>query len=321
MITKQEDLGTMNTEALYQTDFPLPGRRQGKVRDIYAIEGTADASGQVLIIATDRISAFDVVLPTPVAGKGRLLTQISASWFDLVRSWGIIEDHLISTDPADIPGLSDEQRQSLIERVMVCRPAKVVPVECVVRGYIAGSGWSQYSQDGTICGIKLPDGLKRAERLPEPIFTPTTKADTGHDEPMSFDEVCSTLSQTLAERLRDISLQIYKQAAEYALERGLILADTKLEFGFALDDMGKPSDELILIDEIFTPDSSRYWPADSYEPGVEPFSFDKQYVRNYLQELVDAGKWDKTPPGPELTPFVVENTLKRYAQVKSKLFG
>lgn len=321
MITKQEDPRTMNTEALYQTDFPLPGRRQGKVRDIYAIAGTADASGQVLIIATDRISAFDVVLPTPVTGKGRLLTQISAAWFDLVRSWGIIEDHLISTDPADIPGLSDEQRQLLIERVMVCRPAKVVPVECVVRGYIAGSGWAQYSKDGTICGIKLPDGLMRAERLPEPIFTPTTKADTGHDEPMSFEEVCSTLSQALAERLREISLQIYKQAAEYALERGLILADTKLEFGFALDDKGNPSDELILIDEIFTPDSSRYWPADTYEPGVEPFSFDKQYVRNYLQELVDAGKWDKTPPGPELTPFVVENTLKRYAQVKSKLFG
>lgn len=321
MITKQQDPRAMKTQALYQTDFPLPGRRQGKVRDIYAIEASADASGQVLIIATDRISAFDVVLPTPIAGKGQLLTQISASWFSLVRSWGIIEDHLISTDPADIPGLNDEQRQSLIERVMVCRPAKVVPVECVVRGYIAGSGWAQYNQDGTICSIKLPDGLKRADRLPEPIFTPTTKAETGHDEPMRFDEVCSTLSPALAERLRDISLQIYKQAAEYALERGLILADTKLEFGFALDDKGNPTDELILIDEIFTPDSSRYWPADTYEPGVEPFSFDKQYVRNYLQELVDAGKWDKTPPGPELTPFVVENTLKRYAQVKSKLFG
>lgn len=321
MNNKLEDQPTMTTKAIYQTDLPLPGRRQGKVRDIYSVPSTGAASGQVLIIATDRISAFDVVLPTPVAGKGQLLTQISALWFDLVRSWDIIGDHLISTDPSDIPSLNDQQRTSLLERVMVCRPAKVVPVECVVRGYIAGSGWAQYSKDETICGIKLPAGIKRAGKLPEPIFTPTTKAETGHDEPMSFEEVCTELGQALAERLRDVSLEIYTKAAEYALERGLILADTKLEFGFALDSSGEPTDELMLIDEIFTPDSSRYWPADSYEPGVEPFSFDKQYVRNYLQELVDAGKWDKTPPGPEITQTVVENTLKRYAQVKSKLFS
>ncbi len=303
---------------LVRTRLPLPGRREGKVRDIYRLPAGSGAPPRLLIVATDRISAFDVVLPTPIPTKGRLLCEISVSWFDFIRTLGLIADHLLSDDPADLP-LGPEDRAPLEGRVMIGRAAEVVPVEFVIRGYLAGSGWKEYEQTGSVCGVRLPAGLRRSDRLPGPIFTPTTKAASGHDEPLTFDEACAAAGRPVLTRLRDVSLSIYAAAAEHALRRGMILADTKFEFGRALDERGRVSDELILIDEVLTPDSSRYWPADAYEPGREQESFDKQYVRNYLQELVDRGRWDKTPPGPPLPADVVANTLRRYVEVRDRL--
>jgi phosphoribosylaminoimidazole-succinocarboxamide synthase len=308
-------------DAVFETDLPLPGRRQGKVRDIYTLPPAAGEPPKVLIVATDRVSAFDVVMPTPVPGKGAMLTDISVRWFDFVRKLGVIDDHLLATEPDAIEGLDDGHRRQLQGRMMLGRAAKVVPVECVVRGYVAGSGWADYTKTGCVCGHTLPEGLQRCDKLPASIFTPATKADVGHDENIDFDQSCDIAGRDVMERLRDVSITIYEAAAKHAEARGIILADTKFEFGFALDASGAPTDELILIDEVLTPDSSRFWPLDDYEPGREQHSFDKQYVRNHLQELVDAGKWDKTPPGPELPPEIVRNTLARYEEARKRLFA
>lgn len=310
--------------AVYRTNLPLPDRREGKVRDIYRCPAAPAAGGsqadRVLIIATDRVSAFDVVLPTPIPGKGRLLTDISTRWFRFVRSMNIIGDHLLSTDPADVPGLDERQRAQCAGRMMLGRAAKVIPIEFVVRGYLAGSGWVEYQESQSVCGVKLPGELRQCEQLPEPIFTPATKAAKGHDENIDFETACEIAGGDLMRHLRDVSLRIYSVCAEHARSRGIILADTKFEFGYALDASGQSTDEILLIDEILTPDSSRFWPADVYEPGRDQDSFDKQYVRNYLLELVKQGRWDKSPPGPPLPDDVVANTLARYEEARRRLF-
>jgi phosphoribosylaminoimidazole-succinocarboxamide synthase len=312
---------SVSDSPVFETHLPLPGRRQGKVRDIYQIPPTLGQPGRVLIIASDRISAFDVVMPTPIPGKGRILTEISLRWFEFIRKLDLVSDHLISEHPADVPGLTPVQRTSIEGRMMLARAAKVVPIECVVRGYLAGSGWVEYKQSQTVCGIRLPAGLRQCDRLPEPIFTPATKAEVGHDENIDFERACQIAGKDVMTRLRELSLQIYKAAARHAEGRGIILADTKFEFGWSLDEKGQATSELILIDEVLTPDSSRFWPAGEYEPGRDQNSFDKQYLRNYLLELVAAGQWHKQPPGPELPDKVVHNTLARYLEARDRLFG
>lgn len=312
---------TMTSNAVYQTDLPLPGRRQGKVRDIYDVPATGDDLPGVLIVASDRISAFDVVMPDPVPGKGRELTRISTRWFTFIEELGLIDHHLMSTDPGDVPGLDGQYHDQVEGRMMYGRACSVIPVEFVVRGYIAGSGWKEYGQSGSVCGIPLPDGLERCGPLPEPIFTPATKATEGHDENIDFETACGIAGAAVMERLRDVSLRIYNAGRAYAATRGIILADTKFEFGYALDADGNPTDEILLIDEVLTPDSSRFWPADDYESGREQDSFDKQYVRNWLEEIVTAGDWDKTPPGPKLPEDVVANTLAKYREAATRLFG
>ncbi len=304
-----------------RTNLPLPGRREGKVRDVYQLPPQRGQEPRVLIVASDRISAFDVVLPTPIPGKGALLTEISTHWFNFVRKLNLVPDHIVSTDASDVPGLNDEQRRQIAGRCTIGRAAEVIPIEFVVRGYLAGSGWSEYTKTGKVCGVPLPPGLKQCDRLPEPIFTPATKAAVGHDENIDFERACEIAGRDVMTKLRDVSLKIYTAAAKYAEPRGIILADTKFEFGYALDASGKPTSEIILIDEVLTPDSSRFWPADKYEPGRDQESFDKQYVRNYLLTLVSAGKWDKTPPGPELPQEVVRGTLAKYEEARDKLFG
>jgi len=301
-------------DAVFETHLPLRGRRQGKVRDVYELPAVAGQAPQLLVVATDRISAFDVVMPTPVPGKGRLLTTISVGWFRFLRSLGIVTDHLVSTDVSAIAGLDGTQRAMLAGRSMVCRAARVVQVECVARGYLAGSGWQEYQASGTACGIPLPAGLRQCERLPEPIFTPATKAAEGHDENISFERMCDAVGGDLAARLRDLTLRIYGAAAEHARGRGLILADTKFEFGFALDANGTPTGELMLVDEVLTPDSSRYWPMQGYAPGRDQPSFDKQYLRNWLLAEVAAGRWHKEPPGPELPAEVLKETRAKYEE-------
>jgi len=318
---KKTDASSTPPAAVWETRLALPDRRQGKVRDIYMLPTRQGAGPRVLIIATDRVSAFDVVLPTPLPGKGRLLTGISAEWFDFVRRREIIDHHLLSTEPGDVPGLADDDRSVLEGRMMLGRAAEVIPIEFVVRGYLAGSGWKEYRQSQTVCGIPLPGGLGQCGRLPQPIFTPATKAAEGHDQNIDFETACAIAGRAVMERLREVSVRIYSEAAAHAEARGIILADTKFEFGYAIDERGRRTDEIILIDEVLTPDSSRFWPADEYEPGRDQNSFDKQHVRNYLQGLVDAGKWDKTPPGPELPTKVVERTLQRYAEAYDRLFG
>jgi phosphoribosylaminoimidazole-succinocarboxamide synthase len=321
MTTLTDAVAGERDQPVVRTDLPLPGRRQGKVRDIYSLPAEADRPPWLVIVATDRVSAFDVVLPTGIPGKGRLLTEISLKWFDVIRELGIIGDHVVSGDAADVPGLDAAQQSEIAGRVVIGRAAEVVPIEFVVRGYLAGSGWREYQKSQSVCGVALPAGLRNGDRLPEPIFTPTTKAATGHDEPMDFEQACSVGGREVVQRLRDAALAIYAAGAERALKRGIILADTKFEFGYALDSAGQRTDELILIDEILTPDSSRYWPADRHEPGREQDNFDKQYVRNHLQELVDAGQWDKKPPGPALPGEIVANTLSRYVEARDRLFG
>jgi phosphoribosylaminoimidazole-succinocarboxamide synthase len=312
---------TETDSAVYRTDLPLPERREGKVRDIYRVPATGDAPPRVLIVATDRISAFDVVMPEPLPGKGQLLTSVAARWFEFIRERGIIADHLLSTDPNDVPGLDDAQRATLDGRMMLGRAAEVIPIEFVIRGYITGSGWKDYQRTGSVCGIPLAEGLRNCDRLPEPIFTPATKATEGHDENIDFDTACNVAGRDVMEHLRDVSMRIYNEAHEHAASRGILLADTKFEFGYALDASGQRTDEIILIDEVLTPDSSRFWPADEYEPGREQNSFDKQIVRNYLQTLVDEGKWDKTPPGPKLRGDIVARAVARYHEVFERLFG
>ncbi len=318
MLTANSDSHT----GVMQTNLPLPGRRQGKVRDLYE---TRLASGReaLILIASDRISAFDVVMSNAVPNKGVVLTQISKFWFSMIASklGDRLKHHLLSTDPADIPGLSDKDRAMLKGRVMVGRMTKVIKVECVVRGYLAGSGWKEYQKSQTVCGIKLPPGLRQCDKLPEPIYTPSTKADVGHDENINFEQSCEIAGGELGVKLRDLSLDIYKMARDHAAERGIIIADTKFEFGLPVSEADGDPTIPILIDEVLTPDSSRFWPVDQYEPGRDQPSFDKQYVRNYLEELVKAGKWDKTPPGPMLPDDVIKGTIEKYLEAYRLLTG
>ncbi len=274
---------------------------QGKVRDIYEV---GDA---LLLVATDRISAFDVVLPNPIPDKGRVLTGISLFWFE--RTKDLVANHLVSADRRDFPGTFRDE-PSLAGRAMLVERAEVVPVECVARGYLTGSGLKQYRTEGQVCGVPLPPGLDESDRLPEPIFTPTTKAAEGHDLPLTFEETADLVGRGLAEKLKELTLTIYERAAEIALERGIIVADTKFEFGFA-------GGELILIDEALTPDSSRFWPADGYRPGRVQPSFDKQYVRDWL----DASGWDHEPPPPELPAEVVAKTALKYQEAYERMTG
>ena len=273
---------------------------RGKVRDIY------DLDDELLIVATDRLSAFDVVMPTPIPDKGRVLTQLSLFWFSLLQN--IVPNHVISS--TNFPAPFDEHVDALAGRSMVVRKTQPLPIECVVRGYISGSGWKDYQATGKICGIALPTGLRESDRLPEPIFTPASKATSGHDENISFEQASMVIGKNLAERVRNVSLEIYRQAAAYAEPRGVILADTKFEFGMLRD-------ELIWIDEALTPDSSRFWPADQYKPGGAQPSFDKQFVRDYLERI----RWPKTPPGPELPEEVVAATRAKYRQAFRILAG
>ncbi|MCA9288235.1 MAG: phosphoribosylaminoimidazolesuccinocarboxamide synthase [Phycisphaerales bacterium] len=328
----------LDSTALDSTALTLPNPRHGKVRDLYDLP---DPTGQprVLIVATDRLSAFDVVLPTPIPAKGRVLTQMAVFWMRFVESRGLARTHLLSTDPGEIPdaaltgdpalsgGDAAAGRERLVGRIMIARACRVVPVECVVRGYIEGSGWKDYQATGSICGVSLPPGLSQADRLPQPIFTPATKEQVGaHDENVSFDRAVEHLGalgwpepRRLLTTLRDRSLAIYTAASAYALARGIIIADTKFEFGVALDE-GEGGDP-ILIDEALTPDSSRFWPADAYEPGQAQRSFDKQFVREYLETLVARGEWDKRAPGPTLPADIVARTLERYERARDLLTG
>ncbi len=310
------------TDAVTITHLPLPGRRQGKVRDVYELPGHAGSSARrLLIVATDRISAFDVIMPTPIPGKGALLTDISVKWFDLLRSKKLIGDHLLSTDADRLDMLSVADREMLRGRVMICRAVQIVPVECVARGYLAGSGWTEYQESGRICGVAVKPGLKQGDEIPGgPIFTPATKETSGHDINIGFEAMAASVGGPLAERLRSLTLAIYKVAAAHARAHGLILADTKFEFGFALDAEGNPTDELLLADEVLTPDSTRYWPKENWTPGREQESFDKQFLREYLLGLVRTGTWDRNPPGPELPQEIVAKTYKRYVEARERLF-
>jgi len=274
---------------------------RGKVRDIF------EAGDDLMMVATDRISAFDVVLPQPIPGKGQVLTGMSLHWFDRTRN--LVANHLITADATAFPApFTGDTR--LAGRAMLVRRAKVVPIECVARGYLAGSGWKEYRTTGRVCGIELPTGLVESDRLPQPIFTPSTKETTGHDINISLDEMAERVGRGLAERLKELTLSLYGFAAAHALERGIVLADTKFEFGFA-------GGELILIDEVLTPDSSRFWPADLYAPGGQQPSFDKQYVRDSL----DATGWDHEPPPPDLPQDVIEQTGHRYREAYERITG
>ncbi|MEO6390839.1 MAG: phosphoribosylaminoimidazolesuccinocarboxamide synthase [Pyrinomonadaceae bacterium] len=278
--------------------------RRGKVRDVYSVDDQ-----HLLIVATDRLSAFDCVLPTPIERKGEILTAISRFWFDRVAQ--IVSHHLITTGVDEMPDAVRAHADQLRGRCMFVRRTEVVPVECVVRGYLAGSGWKDYQRNGEVCGIPLPAGMVEAQKLAEPIFTPATKAESGHDLNISFDEMASTVSLDIAERLRDYTFALYTYARDYAAGRGIIIADTKFEFG--LDQDGR----ILLIDEIFTPDSSRFWPADKYEAGGSPPSFDKQFVRDYLESL----EWDKHPPAPALPDEIALATTERYLEAYRLLTG
>ncbi len=289
--------------ALYRSTIgTLPLGNQGKVRDIYDVD-----ADHLLIVTSDRISAFDVVLPDPIPGKGRVLTTVSNFWF--ARTEHLIGNHLTGRS-LDSIGLAEGEVNQLEGRAIVVKKLTPLPVEAIVRGYIIGSGWKDYQRSGAVCGITLPAGLQQAQQLPEPIFTPSTKAEAGeHDENISFEHAVELLGSGLAEKVRRLSLAIYQQAAEYARERGIIVADTKLEFG--TDRNG----ELFLIDEVVTPDSSRFWPADSYRTGISPPSFDKQYVRDYLETL----DWDKRAPGPALPEEVIRQTSAKYKEAQDRL--
>lgn len=324
MTPSNTENGHVGGAAPVRIDLPLV--RRGKVRDVYELPPGEDGGGRLLFVASDRVSAFDVVLPTPIPGKGRLLTQIAAWWFGFIQRKGLAETHLLSTDVDEIPAgaLGEGAREWLEGRVTIGRKCRVVPVECVVRGYLEGSGWKDYQRTGTVCGVPLPKGLRQCDRLPEPIFTPATKAADGHDENITFEQAAEQVGLETMGVLRDLSLAIYRAAAEHALSRGIIIADTKFEFGIPEDDAaraGRAWAQPVLIDEALTPDSSRFWPADDYEPGRAQKSFDKQFVREYLETLVAEGKWDKTPPGPELPPGVVQGTLERYTQARDRLCG
>lgn len=287
------------------TSTRLPGVERvasGKVRDVYK------AGDDLLIVATDRISAFDCILPQGIPGKGRVLTQMSLFWFDLLR--GAVPNHLITADVDAYPAALRAYRGQLEGRSMLVKRCRMEPIECVARGYVSGSGWKDYRQSGAICGIPLPAGLTESSRLPEPIFTPATKAETGHDENISIETAARAVGGETAARLRDLTLAIYKKASDYAESRGIIIADTKFEFGWH-------NDELLLADEVLTPDSSRFWPRGDYKPGGPQKSFDKQFVRDYLETL----DWNKQPPAPSLPPDVIEKTAAKYREAYTLLTG
>jgi phosphoribosylaminoimidazole-succinocarboxamide synthase len=276
--------------------------RRGKVRDVY------DLGDRLLLVATDRISAYDVVMPTGIPDKGRILTSLSLWWFDFLAD--LTPNHLVTADVRRMPPPVRAHARELDGRTMLCRKASVFPVECVVRGYLAGSGWREYQKSRTVCGVPLPGGLRQCDRLPEPIFTPATKAESGHDENISFERAADLLGAKAAAELRDRSLAVYKKAADYARRHGILIADTKFEWGEA-------DGRILLIDEVLTPDSSRFWPADTYEPGHDQPSFDKQFLRNWLDTL----DWNKTPPGPNLPDDIVAKTRAKYVEAYERLTG
>ena len=289
---------------LLRTDYSgLELHASGKVRDVYRID-----ADHLLFIATDRISAFDYVLATGIPHKGRVLTQISLFWFDFLKD--IVPNHVVTADVTRYPAVLRPHADELRGRSMMVMRAEMFPVECVARGYLSGSGWKEYKATGTVCGIQLPPGLKESDRLPEPIFTPATKATTGHDINISFEDMCKLVDPGLSRQLRDLTLNIYKKAADYALQRGIIIADTKFEFG-------QTAQGITLADEVLTPDSSRFWPADTYQPGKAQNSYDKQYVRDYLEEI----RWNKQPPAPALPPDVALRTSEKYLEAYRQLTG
>lgn len=292
----------MPHEVVLSTNLPLPLFGRGKVRDTY------DLGDRLLMVASDRISAFDAILPNGIPDKGRVLTMLSAFWFG--RTGEIIRNHLLSTAMSDLPDELQPSAEMLAGRFMIVRKAKRLDFECVVRGYLAGSGWLDYQRTGAVCGVQLPAGLRQADQLPEPIFTPATKAESGHDINISLDEMKNEVGEDLGQAIADVSLAIYRAAAAYALDRGIIIADTKMEFGL-LDD------QLILIDELLTPDSSRFWAVGEYAPGSSPPSFDKQYVRDWLE----SSSWNKQPPAPALPDEVVAGTASRYREAYEWLTG
>jgi phosphoribosylaminoimidazole-succinocarboxamide synthase len=281
----------------------LPRLGKGKVRDIYAV-----GSDKMLIVASDRLSAFDVVLPDPIPDKGRVLNEMANFWF--ARLGHVVPNQLTGIDPESV--VQENEREQVRGRSVVVKKLKPLPIEAVVRGYIIGSGWKDYQKTGKICGIELPKGLRQAEKLPEPIFTPATKAEEGHDENITFAQVETLIGAPLAAKVRDVAIRLYKEAADYAATKGIIIADTKFEFG--LNSQG----DLVLIDEVLTADSSRFWPADSYKVGISPPSYDKQYVRDYLETITS---WDKTPPAPKLPPEVISRTSQKYREALERLTG
>jgi len=288
---------------LFETNFPgIQQFARGKVRDVYS------AGEFLVIVATDRLSAFDYILPTPIPDKGRVLTALTLFWLDQLKS--IVPNHFVSAEVDDFPSQFHPFRDQLEGRSMLVRRAKMIDFECVARGYLSGSGWKDYRKDAAICGVPLPPGLRESDRLPEPIFTPATKAQSGHDENVTFESMASRLGAPLAIRLRELTLALYSSASRYAETRGIIIADTKFEFGFL-------GEELILADEVLTPDSSRFWPRSSYQPGGPQASFDKQYVRDYLESI----HWNKQPPAPALPPEVIERTSEKYREAYRVLTG
>jgi phosphoribosylaminoimidazole-succinocarboxamide synthase len=289
---------------LLQTDFPeLELYASGKVRDVYRLDNE-----RLLFVATDRISAFDYVLATGIPHKGRVLTQISLFWFDFLKD--LVPNHVITADVDRYPASLKPYASQLYGRSMVVTRGEMFPVECVVRGYLSGSGWKEYKASGKVCGIELPAGLKESDQLPQPLFTPATKATTGHDINISFEDMCKIVDPELSRQLRDVSLKIYQKAADYALQRGIIIADSKFEFG-------RTANGITLADEVLTPDSSRFWRADKYQPGQAQESYDKQYVRDYLEEI----RWNKQPPAPALPPEVARHTSEKYLQAYHQLTG
>jgi phosphoribosylaminoimidazole-succinocarboxamide synthase len=298
----------LTTAPLLETSFRhLTRHGRGKVRDIY------DVNGDLLIVATDRISAFDYVLGSGIPDKGKVLNQLSAFWFERMRD--LVPHHVISTDVTTFPAALQSYADVLRGRSMLCRRTRPVPIECVARGYLSGSGWKEYQQTGRVCGVTLPTGLRESDRLPEPIFTPATKAESGHDVNFSEDEAAAIVGRDLVTRLRTLTLEIYRRGADHAATRGIIVADTKFEFG--LIGTGDPATDLVLIDEVLTPDSSRFWPRDQYTPGTGQPSFDKQYVRDYLEEI----HWNKQPPVPSLPDQVVQRTRENYVEAFRRLTG
>ena len=294
----------MPSHVISTTEFKtLTLKGRGKVRDIY------DLGDQLLIVATDRMSAFDVVMPNPIPDKGRILTQLSKFWFDLTK--GMVSNHILSTEVKDFPKACEPYQEMLKDRSMLVTKTEVLPVECVVRGYLSGSGWEEYRKTGEVCGIRLPKGLVESTKLDEPIFTPATKAEMGlHDENITFERVEKIIGSDLAQRVKSLSMAIYQKARDFAEQKGILIADTKMEFGMR-------DGKLILIDELLTPDSSRFWPKDEYQPGGPQKSFDKQYLRDYLLSI----HWDKRPPAPQLPEEVVRKTREKYLEAYERLVG